>query len=427
MQNKFLTLLLIAVFTITFTASGQKDVNSPYSRYNIGMLEPAGSFRNLGMGGIEAALRDNTSVSISNPASYSAIDTTSFIFDFGIDYSMNYLNDGTSKFSSDDINFDHLIMSFPLAKGFGATIGVVPLSNNYYKVSGSVQEGDPDYNSSVGAYTTFHGGSGSFYKFFLGTGLKINKNFSLGVNMTVLTGELKRVNQIDFSDAYYVYNDNSTEKLGLNGVNFDYGIQYTASLKNNHFFNAGISLASSHNYNSNYNLLSIRYASLGAADTISYTSSKADAFIPGTLRAGISFGKKNKFMAGFDYIETKWSQSKIPGSEAYAADTKSYLAGFEYIPDKFSNYSFINRLEFRAGGHYADNYVIINGEQVKEYGVSAGIGIPMRRTYSKTNIFFDYTKRTGPSAQNLHTENYFTFGISLNLYDPYWFIKKKYD
>jgi hypothetical protein len=427
MQNKFLTLLLITLCTITFTVNGQKDVNSPYSRYNIGMLEPAGSFRNLGMGGLETALRDNSSISISNPASYSAIDTTSFLFDFGIDYSMNFISNGTTKSSSDDINFDHLIMGFPIAKGFGASVGVVPLSNNYYKLSGSVEEGDPDYNPSVGGYTTFHGGSGSYYKVYVGTGLKVTKNFSLGVNMTVLTGELKRVNQVDFSDTYYVYNDNSTERLGMNGVNFEYGFQYAASPGNNNFFNAGVSLSSSHNYNSDYSLLSIRYASLGSTDTIKYTSSKTDSYIPGTLRAGISFGKRNKFMAGFDYIETKWSQSKIPGSEGYAADTKSYLAGFEYIPDKYSNYSFIDRLEYRAGAHYADNYVIINGKQIKEYGMSAGIGIPMRRTQSKTNIFFDFTRRTGSSANDLHTENYFTFGISLNLYDPYWFIKRKYD
>jgi hypothetical protein len=391
------------------------------------MLEPAGSFRNISMGGIETGMRDNSSVSISNPASYSAIDTTSFLFDFGIDYSMNYINNGTIKSSSDDINFDHLIMGFPISKGFGVSVGVVPVSNNYYKVATSVVEGDPGYNPSIGEYTNYHGGTGSYYSFFLGTGLKINKNFSAGINMKVLTGELKRVNQLDFADSYYVYHDNSTEKLTLSGVNFDYGIQYLASLKNNHFFTAGVSLASSHNYKSNYDLLSIRYTTSGSTDTISYNSSQADAFIPGTLRAGISFGKKNKFTAGFDYINTKWSESKIPGSEGYAANTRSYLAGFEYIPDKFSNYSFINRLEYRAGAHIADNYVIINGEQVKEYGVSAGIGIPMRRTLSKTNIFFDFTRRTGSSSQNLHTENYFTFGISLNLYDPYWFIKRKYD
>jgi hypothetical protein len=59
--------------------SGQKLVNSPYSRFNLGMLEPTASFRSAGMGGISAALRDNTSVSYANAASYSSLDTNSFI------------------------------------------------------------------------------------------------------------------------------------------------------------------------------------------------------------------------------------------------------------------------------------------------------------------------------------------------------------
>jgi hypothetical protein len=427
MQNKLLAILLLTICTIPFTANGQKDVNSPYSRYNLGMLEPAGSFRSLGMGGIETGLRDNSSISISNPASYSSIDTTSFLFDFGIDYSMNYLSDGSSHFSSDDMNFDHLIMGFPLAKGFGISVGVVPFSNSYYKISGSVNEGDPEYNPSVGEYNSIHAGSGGLFNFFIGTGLKITKNFSFGVNMTVLTGELKRLNQVDFSDYYYVFNDNSTESIRMNGINFNYGLQYSASLKNNYYFNAGVSLNSSHSYNTEYSLLTFRYTGLNSTDTISYVSDDiTKTFIPGTLRAGISFGKKNKFMAGLDYVATNWSESKIPGSEGYAADTRALLAGLEYIPDKYSNYSFIHRLEYRAGGHIESNYVVINGEQVKEFGLTAGIGIPLRRTLSKTNFFFDYTKRYGSSELDMHTERYFTFGVSLNLYD-YWFLKRKYE
>ena len=54
---------------------------------------------------------------------------------------------------------------------------------------------------------------------------------------------------------------------------------------------------------------------------------------------GLSFGKKNKFAAGVDYIMTKWSEAKFRGSEGYVADTRSFLFGVEYIPDKYSNYS----------------------------------------------------------------------------------------
>jgi len=78
------------------------------------------------------------------------------------------------------------------------------------------------------------------------------------------------------------------------------------------------------------------------------------------------------------------------------------------------------------GAHMGDNYLIINNEQIKEYGASIGLGLPMRRTFSKVNLFLDFTKKTGSFENNLHNENYLTMGLSLNFYD-YWFQKRKYD
>jgi hypothetical protein len=82
-------------------------------------------------------------------------------------------------------------------------------------------------------------------------------------------------------------------------------------------------------------------------------------------------------------------------------------------------------MEYRIGGHLKDNYLIINGEQIKEIGFSIGVGVPLRRTLSKANLFMDFTKRSGESDA-IHSENCITIGASINLYDQ-WFIKRKYD
>lgn len=432
MQHKHLFVILISIFSITVTVSGQKLVNSPYSRFNLGTIEPAGSFRSIGMGGIGNSLRDNTSIYVNNPASYSSFDTISFIFDFGVDYSMNFLSDGVTKSSSDDMNFDHLIMGFPVSKGWGVALGILPYTNGYYRIKESVTSSDPGYDPVVGEYSTFHDGDGGFNQFFLGAGGTLSKHFSAGINMTILLGQVSRSNQFVFDgvyDYYSVYHNSSTEKLQLRGLNLDYGIQYTTTIKNDYFFNAGLTFTAGKNYNSNYVELLSKYTAYGSttADTLSYVSDDSTrAFIPGSVRAGISFGKKNKFTVGLDYNYSKWSASRIPGAAGYTADTKSILFGLEYIPEKYSNFSFLKRMEYRIGGHMADNYLIINGEQLKEIGASVGIGIPLRRTFSKANFFFDYTKRHGPDGSSLHRENFYTMGVSLNLYD-FWFVKRKYD
>lgn len=427
MQRKLIVTIFISLFPFIFSVNGQKLMNSPYSRFNIGSMEPVGSFRNLGMGGVATAIRDNNSISYSNPASYSSLDTNSFVFDFGIDYGLSIFSDGNSNYTSDDFNFHHLILGFPLAKGWGVSLGITPVSSGYYKMSEVVLSDDPEYNPTVGAYNSYHSGEGGYSKFFFGTGININKNLSVGLNMTILFGQIKRVYQINFSDLYNVYNNNALENIRLGGINFDYGIQYTTPLKNDYFINAGASLSSGKHYKSQYDQISLKSTVYGSKDTISFIADhKTRAFIPGTLRLGISVGKRNKFTTGLDYIMTNWSNSKIPGIDGYAADTKSLLFGAELIPDKFSNYSLLKRLEYRIGGHIADNYLIIQNEQVKEIGASIGLGLPLRRSLSKANIYFDYTRKTGPALSTPYSANCFTAGVSLNLYD-FWFIQRRYN
>jgi hypothetical protein len=428
MQRKLIVIIFISLFSFVFSANGQKLINSPYSRFNIGSLEPAGSFRNLGMGGVGTAIRDNNSISYSNPASYSSLDTNSFVFDFAIDYGKSIFSDGVSEYSSDDFNFHHLIFGFPLAKDWGLALGITPYSSGYYKMSEVVLSDDPEFNPTVGEYTSYHSGEGGYSNFFLGSGININKNISIGVNMTILFGQVKRVYQVNFSDIYNVYHNNALENLRLGGINFDYGIQYITPLKNDYFFNAGASLSSSKYYRSQYDQISLKATVYSSQDTISFVADDSTrAFIPGTLKLGISFGKKNKFTTGLDLIITNWSNSKIPGMDGYAADTKALLFGAELIPDRFSNYSPLKRLEYRIGGHIADNYLIIQEEQVKEIGVSFGIGLPLRRSLSKANLYFDYTRKTGPSLSKLYSSNCFTMGVSLNLYDGFWFMQRKYN
>lgn len=427
MQNRLKTGTILLLILISLSAAGQKLVNSPLSRFNLGTIEPAGSFRSMGMGGIGTAMRDNTSIFITNPASYSSLDTNSFVFDFGIDYSLNKISEGGSKYQSDDFNFDHLIIGFPLSKGIGLVAGIVPLTNGYYKLSQTVKAGDPDYNPITGEYTATHSGEGGFTNFFIGSGIKLNKNFSAGINMSLVLGDINRLNQFIFADYENAYHNTSSERIQLTGMNFDYGLQYTAALNKSDFLTAGISLNSKKYYNTKYDNLTYRYTSFGNQDTLAHISDDSTKiFIPGTLRIGISAGRKNKFVVGIDYVTSKWSKARIPGAAGFLGDKQSILLGAEFIPEKYANYSYLRRVEYRIGGHLDKNYLVLDGKQIKEVGISAGFGLPMRRSLSKTNLFIDYTKKSGTISGLSHIENYFTMGISLNFYD-FWFVKRKYD
>src|SRR5664279_5128313 len=138
MQNKLIFIIFVSLFSVCYTASGQKNIDSPYSRFNLGSLQPEGPFRSLGMGGVGTAMRNNSAISYTNPASYSSLDTLSFVFDIGMDYGRNSISNGGSTYSSSDLNFNHLIMGFPLSKRWGFAVGIVPWSSGYYKISDEV-------------------------------------------------------------------------------------------------------------------------------------------------------------------------------------------------------------------------------------------------------------------------------------------------
>jgi hypothetical protein len=431
MHNKALYFILVLIISCILPAEGQKLVNSPYSRFNLGKLEQQGSFKSSGMGGIGIALRDNNSIQFSNPASYSSFDTLSFIFDFGIDYSRNVISSGNAQYFSDDMNFHHFIIGFPLSRNWGFAAGIVPYSSGYYSLYEQTTVDSSDYDPMTGEVYGTHKGTGGYNTVFLGTGLNITKNISAGVNLTVLFGQIERINQITMQADNYLFNSKYNEILSLRGMNFDYGIQYSGNLKNDHFINAGISYTLGKNYGSDYEKLNIRFLNYYlppySPDTVSFESTKdRKVFLPQTLRIGIAFGKKDLFLAGIDYIITNWSKSTIPGSAGYITDSKSLRFGMEYTPEKYASSGYLKAMDYRIGGHYSDSYLVFNGSQLKEFGFTLGFGLPMLATISKTNLYLDYTKKHGSKNSGLPGENVFSVGLSLNMYD-YWFLKRKYN
>ena len=57
----------------------QSDVNSIYSRFGIGDLNDQRMSAQTGLGGLSIGLRMPNTINMVNPASYTAIDTLSFL------------------------------------------------------------------------------------------------------------------------------------------------------------------------------------------------------------------------------------------------------------------------------------------------------------------------------------------------------------
>lgn len=429
-MSRLLSISFIFIF-FSQLLIGQKQVNSPYARFGPGVIEPGGTFKTRSMGGAGIALSDPLSFNYQNPASYAEIDTNSFVFDFGLDYQILILDNNDENYKSDDMGFHHIVMGFPLSRRAGVAFGLVPYSSGYYNIASSSEPGDPLYDPIVGETQNKHKGDGGYNKFFFGLGVSPVKNLSLGVNMEFLFGTISRQNSYIFLDGANYFNNSATESIMIRGYNFNYALQYSVDLSAGYFLSAGFAYTPKKTYRSDYEDIVARYSvytgTIFSIDTLSYSfDGDATLEMPDNMTVGIGFGKKEKFSMAIDYTTTGWSDSNFSGYDDYLVNSNNLKFGIEFIPDKYANTNFLNRVEYRLGGHTSESHLIINNEQIKEFGITFGAGLPMNRSKSRINLFFEYGQRKGSFDNGLHKETYYNFGLSFNFYDN-WFNKKQYN
>ena len=79
---------------------------------------------------------------------------------------------------------------------------------------------------------------------------------------------------------------------------------------------------------------------------------------------------------------------------------------------------------YRAGFKYIDGGLEVNQQDIKDFGINFGLGIPVGRL-SKANLGFEFGQR-GTDEFGLIKENYLNFMIGVSLNDL-WFIKSMYN
>ena len=78
------TLLVFLLMMLSGAAIAQNNTNSPYTRYGYGDLSDQSFGNSKAMGGIAFGLRDGAQINPLNPASYTAIDSLTFLFEGGV-------------------------------------------------------------------------------------------------------------------------------------------------------------------------------------------------------------------------------------------------------------------------------------------------------------------------------------------------------
>ena len=102
----------------------QNNMNSPYSRFGLGVLSEQQVGADRAMGGIGIGTRGHNNINLLNPASYSTVDTLSFLFDFGFSLQNGNFSENGKKVNAKNAGPDYVAMQFRVQPKIGMTLEI---------------------------------------------------------------------------------------------------------------------------------------------------------------------------------------------------------------------------------------------------------------------------------------------------------------
>lgn len=442
------TFLVALLMMTSVGALAQNGVNSPYSRYGFGMLSDRSMGFNKGMGGVAQGFRDGQSVNVQNPAAYSAVDSMTALFDFGLTLQNGNYKMGNVQKNIRNTSVDYFAMHFRATKNVGVALGVLPVSNIKYDFSSTSEtiEGTENMSSSY-----VFSGDGGLHEVFLGAGWRPFKPISVGFNASYLYGNYDHNMLMSFSESS-VYSLSRSYKADIKTYNVDFGLQYIQPFGKNNQLVVGASYTLGHDIkNDAYRSTSTLNNNIIESET---TDTIKNAFqLPHSFAVGATFYNSNKLRVGIDAELQKWSECKFPNqqssmttnSSAYVTskgqlyDRKKISAGFDYIPNAYSR-SYFSRMTYKFGGYYSQSYAKADmtgvvKDKPTEFGLSAGVTLPIMNknlwaNAQKINVSVHWVHSNIPylnsatMKQATLSENYLKFSLGIT-FSERWFYKWK--
>lgn len=428
MIKKFLVLFTLLIST-SFLA--QRTSLSPYSFFGIGEEFSPVTVEQAGMGGIGVAFSHYKYLNFTNPAAIANLRYTTY--GFGGTHKELKLKSATSTQSSALTTFNYVGIGFPIGKKAGFGVGIQPVSSVGYELENTIL----DANGDITELSLFEG-NGGVNRIYFNLGFLLFKDLALGAKASFNFGNIN--NTIIDQRVGLSLGTKYEEITQVRGSAIQLGAQYKKAVKDDLTITAGAAVKLSNEMRVNGDDYLYSVILLGAAqiprDTLSTSGISGTFQMPLKSTLGIGIGKTDKWYAGVEYetqdaYQTSGFLSTTNTAFRYGNSSRFGIGGF-YIPKINSISSYFDRITYRFGIRMENTGLLIDGSgtnsnfsEIKDFGISFGLGIPLKRL-STMNVGFEYGKR-GSTDNNLIQENYLNLRLSLSLTDVNWFIKRRID
>ncbi|MCI5784242.1 MAG: hypothetical protein MR030_07725 [Bacteroidales bacterium] len=404
-------IITVAILIGSVFCSAAQDAMSPYSRYGYGTLIDNATSAQRAMGGVGYAMQSGRQINVMNPASYASIDSLTFLFDMGLTMTNHWASDNGEKVKDFGGGLDYITLQVPITKYLGASAGLLPYSSTGYSFGNNIDNGANSYQ-----------GSGGINQLYAGVGVKPFKGFSLGVNFSYLFGKTRNDN--------YVYTDAGATTLfervmDVRDYNVQFGLQYFLPLGKTRSITVGAVYSPGKDFRGNTYGIKYDTTNDSEPDTIGQMDLKGNYSRPATWGAGINMQVNRRLMVEADFTYQQWSKAKfnaIDGFEGTQFDDRwKVAAGLQYVQNQRG--SWFRRIQYRLGGYYTRDYIKFGDNNVKEYGVSLGFGLPAPASKTLINLGLQYSHRQAtPNPLVKEDCLYITIGVNFN---ELWFWRNK--
>jgi hypothetical protein len=403
-QGKIFILLLICTIT-QFNAVSSQTTSSPYSIFGLGYLESNSIGPNKAMGGTGIAFLSEKSINMTNPASYSGLDSLLSIFEIAVFGKYTMFSTKKENQSLVNANLKYITMGFRITPWLATSFGFAPYSSIGYHINTHA----PIEGTNLEYLKTFSG-EGGVNQVYLGGSVKVLKNLSLGINAAYLFGD------VTHSESSDLFSYSLKDVTYVSNFDFNYGLNYHFEIKNWEYF-AGLT------YSSSKNLKTDNETTIKTGTGTEVLKSRIYKYkIPQNIGVGLAV-RKDFFMAGVDFERSNWNGIDFNNSLVRTRNSNRYSFGVEF-PSLGIRKGTSKMFLFRFGAEYRESYLIIDNIPISYRAVTFGTGIPLNGALSTINISLELGQN-GTIRKDLFRETFFTLHLDMSLRDL-WFIKRKY-
>jgi hypothetical protein len=392
-----------------------QSITSPYSILGIGDIESKDCGKFFGMSSTSLAIRSASFINLNNPASLTALDPNMLNIDMNSRWrssSFQYPIGDSFTSSYNDAAIRRLSLTFRPNQSWGLSFGIKPYSTVNYLIDEklSLKSGG---STSIAKTVT---GSGGINQVYIANGIRLSKNFSVGLTASYLFGSLTRNTLYYYEDLGINIARNEYEKL--QGFQFQGGFQYTGKTGEHLTHNIGITLGSPVALKGNYQTDYIEN------DTVLNSSTSKTKTFKIPLQFGIGYACiiSNMITIAADYNRSNWASQKLDYPDAYTHPSQRFSLGFQYAPQKNIQGQMREKVFIQAGVSYEQGYIAIQNKQINDMSASVGIGSNLTRLIN-VYIGLEVGKKGNVNDDQI-TENYTQISAGVTLKE-FWYNTKK--